>query len=133
MNLPNFDHVPVESGTEVDKLLIMADDMRINDRRNAGVISIAVMRIVKCNRFGLRYLETRYRALDSLTFLVGLPKELSPQFRVVTANNKPAPYSLWVGVNGRDETDAMLAELGFSYEENLDHLDKTGFLTISRQ
>lgn len=133
MSLPNFDHMPVASGTDVDRLLVLADGTLINDRRSAISISIAAMRVIKDGRFGLRYLETHFRALDSRTFLIGLPKKYSPEFEVTFIDNKPAPYSLWVGVNGRFEADRALAEIGFSYEENLDHLDQTGFLTKGKQ
>lgn len=91
MSLPNFDHMPVASGTDVDRLLVLADGTLINDRRSAISISIAAMRVIKDGRFGLRYLETRFRALDSRTFLIGLPKKYSPEFEVTFIDNKPAP------------------------------------------
>jgi hypothetical protein len=130
---PNFRTWPVDSGNDVDRLLIAADGMLIDNRRNAMMISGAIMRIVSERRYGIRYLEHRYRTLDSATFLIAMPKQTAPaEYKVLSPDMRPMPYYLLVCVNGRREADAKLADLKISYEANLDRLDQTGFLMVMR-
>jgi hypothetical protein len=128
-NGPDFRQRPVESGTDVDRLLIEADGILLDNRRSAIVISLAITRIISQRRYGLRYLERRYRALDSATFLIAVP---AAEHKVMAIDLTPMPYFLWIGVNGRREAEAKLAELKLSYAQNLDRLDRTGFLAMMR-
>lgn len=128
-----FDHIPIQSANDVDKLLIMADAILHNERRSMVPISTAIIYIVDRTPYGLRYLEGRYRALSSDTFLVGMPSKEAPKNVEIRFKKKKVPYWLWVGVNGRREADSQLSRLGFTYEENLRHLDKTGFMNVKKK
>lgn len=130
--MPNFDHMPVTTGNEVDRLLILADMTLLDKRRSAAVIGLAIMRIIRLNpQFGLRYLEVRYRALDSATYLIAIPKHLAPSYiSVLSVDGKEMPYFLWTGMNGRREADAKLVGLKTTYAENLERLSETGFLMV---
>jgi hypothetical protein len=91
------------------------------------------MRVLKTKRYGLRYIETRYRALASSTYLIGASNHMAPShLSIITmdAPPVPAPYFLWVVVNGEQEATAMLDDMGISDEDNLDRLDHTGFLVM---
>lgn len=130
---PDFSQWPVENGNDVDRLLITADNMLVNNRRSTMVISVAIMRIVGQRRYGLRYLEHRYRTLQSATFLIAIPQRTAPAgLRVLSIEQAEMPYFLWINLNGQREADAKFTELRISYEENLARLDQTGFLMVVR-
>jgi hypothetical protein len=138
---PTFEDDPVTTTQDVDRLLIKADQTRYRGRRNGGIISAAVMRIIKNSSYTMRYIETRYRALDSRTYLIARPADQAPPNVVVCGlDHQPLPYSLWVGVNGMDnEAHQMLYNThpnahGMRYqdlvEHNLDNLLRTGFMMM---
>jgi hypothetical protein len=134
MNPAIFDRAPIEKIDDIDRLLTVADNILLNERRNAGVISMALMHVIKGKKYGLRFLENRYRILKSPTFLIGRPRETAPpDMKVLYPDQRgEASYFLWVCVNGQHEADETLAQLGYTQEENAQHLDETGFLMVTR-
>lgn len=130
--VPRFDEVPLQTANDVDKLLIIADAIRYNERRSMVPISSAILRIIDVTPYGLRYLEGRYRALQSDTFLIGMPGKDAPANVEIRLKNRKMPYWIWVGINGRPEANAQLSRLGITYAENLDRLGKTGFMNLKK-
>lgn len=138
-NWPDFEQDPVGTSEDVGRLLIKADQTLVHGRRNAGVISIALRRIVKDNpSFTYRTLELRYRSMQSLTHLIARPSaQADKHFYIRSHANVPMPFFLWIGVNGFDpEVIAILQSLegqktlDDQVRQNLENLTQVGFLML---
>ncbi|MDQ0000139.1 MULTISPECIES: hypothetical protein [Pseudarthrobacter] len=79
-------------------------------------------------------IERELRKTNSRVFLIALPmtKELDEQCTLyrpdVPDQTVELKYHLWIGFNGAQEAEHMLREHALIAEENLWHLDATGFL-----
>ena len=79
-------------------------------------------------------IEAEFRRRDARFFLLGLP--LSPDEQAhyqlfhpdEAVDDTTLRFSLWIGVNGRDEADAVLAEASLTRAENAANLAVTGLL-----
>lgn len=133
----NFDDHPVAALSDVDKLLIKADETLHEGRRSAMVIGIAITHIVRHgpSMLSLRYLEGRYRALASQTYLLAAPKRIAPPNAEPRSirTGKLTNYHLWICVNGAREAENMMMQFNISdAEDNLNRLGETGMLFVKK-
>jgi tetratricopeptide (TPR) repeat protein len=80
-------------------------------------------------------IESALRRGDAPIFLVGLPLTAEDKARFGlfhpddSVDHETLRFSLWIGIDGRDEVDQVLAEASISTSENLANLNVTGLLT----
>jgi hypothetical protein len=125
------DEYPLATLADVDKLLITAD---VEGRR---VIGLAINHIVRNgpSQISLRYLEGRYRALSSQTYLLGAPRNMAPPNTEARSirTGKRTNYYLRICVNGVREADQMMMQFNITdAEDNLARLTDTGILIMKR-
>lgn len=128
-SLPSYDHKPVATPAEIDRLLIEADYSLLNDRRHVAVISIAIIRILRGNpQFNLRYIESRLRHLQSATYLLAVPAKYAPNNVTPkrVPGRQPAKYFLWICLNGAADAEAQSKQFGIDQDTNADRLEETG-------
>src|SRR4029453_17984469 len=83
--------------------------------RNINFVAKRVLDLVTAGH-GLAEIEIALRNCDAPIFLVGLPwtPEMEAGHRLFhpdgTFDAAALRYSLWIGINGRDEVDRVLAE-----------------------
>lgn len=102
--------------------------------RNIGFVGKRVLDLVAAG-YRLADIETALRACDAPIFLVGLPwvAEQNVGYRLFLPGNglddAGLRYKVWIGINGRQEVDRVLAEESISPANNLINLGGTGFIT----
>lgn len=101
--------------------------------RSVNFVAPRILELVESG-FGLQDIENALRISRAPIFLVGLPwtgernngrKLFHPDVRVEAAGLR---FSLWIGINGEDEVDRLLARHSQSSTANLSNLNATGFI-----
>ncbi len=126
--IPRVQFPPIKTLTDVDRLLIQADGMLLNGRRAAGLIGQAIVHILnEMPHLTIVYLESRYRALASDTFLIAAPIPVG--MRAVGIDRQPKIYHMWIEVNGVREAERVMQQYSIEdADENRQRLAKCGLL-----
>lgn len=115
---------------EVDRLCADCDRP---ENSNVGFVSERLFGLMKAGH-RLADVESELRRRDAPIFLVGRPFSgpATAQFRLNnpsdTVDDGQLRHYLWIGINGREEVDRVLAEESISAAANLANLDTTGLL-----
>lgn len=130
-----FQFKTVKTLNDIDRTLILADNIRIQDplnvQSNLAAITEAHFRILcDMQHITYAYIETRYRALASNTFLLASPISDLPDHltAIDIRTKKPTKYCIWIGLNGLVERNQFMRRLAIDYETNLERLKETGIL-----
>ncbi len=99
---------------------------------DAGTISVAIVDIMKIDRkFTFADAEAILREYNSNTYLVAVPKlHAPPGLYVLGTDHAPRDFFMWVCLHGYEEATQKLRAVGVrSFDENIENLRVTGFLT----
>ena len=113
---------------EVDRLCA---DFDLPENRNIWFVSERLFGLMKAGH-RLADAEAEFRRRDAPIFLVGRPflGPATAQFTLMNPSDAvddgQLRYYLWIGINGREEVDRVLAEESISTAANLANLDATG-------
>jgi tetratricopeptide (TPR) repeat protein len=104
--------------------------------RNINFVGKRVLELVTAGH-RLADIETALRSCDAPIFLIGLPWVAEKQvgYELFHPDKGLAGaalrYSLWIGINGQDEVDSMLAQASQTPTTNLVNLNATGFIAVN--
>lgn len=99
---------------------------------DAGTISVAIIDIMKIDRkFTFADAEMILREYNSNTYLIAVPKiHTPPGLHVFGLDHGPRDFFMWVCLHGYEEAVQKLHAVGVrSFEDNIENLRETGFLT----
>jgi hypothetical protein len=115
------------------EVALLCDEFERLDTPNIGPIAERLRDLVG-DGYGLAAIERTLRAHNAPIFLVGLPWESEDEigFYLFHPTGAVDPsllrFSLWIGINGPDEVERVLAEASISASANVANLDVTGFI-----
>lgn len=101
--------------------------------RNVGFVAQRLMDLLAAGH-RLMDVESELRRRGAAIFLVGLPLTVEDHARYGlfhpddAVDDETLRFQLWIGINGRDEVDEVLAEASISTAANLANLAITGLL-----
>jgi hypothetical protein len=111
---------------------------RLVQVRDAKNFAQGLLQIKKTfGKWDLPGIETILRSFPNEIHLIAAPiteisdcEALAPKPGLCTEMDKESklPYYLWVGVNGSQEADGRMKQLGINYQENLQRLSQAGLL-----
>ena len=105
-----------------------------NHAGTAAMLAVELWRAEKIS--SLATLEKWLRQMQSSIHFVALPLDYYGDAKpgatttYMGCKEGEPEYTVWIGVNGADEANAMLDTLGITQEENLERLQTTGMLTV---
>jgi hypothetical protein len=102
------------------------------DHQAYGMVIVEVCKFMGSNP--IPQIEALLREMESNTYLIAIPPspEILKHFalKMPHSGDEEYPYQLWIGVNGYEEAEAMMREVGTTPEQNMINLGRTGILML---